>query len=345
MQGGNTVVAAVWAPGVLSGADAVAESVAAKDLTNLYRTSCYIRDKERYQAFCAMYAVMRVVDDRVDDLLAQPHLTPSDRAQVVQVVEAWHRAVRACLSGRQPESEDRVACDHPFIDELLVAFAGAVEQFPVPAKLWDDFFAAMLHDLERERFVTYGQFLEYAEGAAVAPTTIYLHLITAERGENGYVFDPPRGFAITRCGRALGRFAYLAHVLRDLRKDLLTGEHSLIYLAADDMMAHDVTVNSLRSDAARGAAGSQLRALVRDLAERASGLAEEGRSYLAALDGRLSVDRAFVLELIVGIYEGVLLKIASCSHDVMTEEHRLTSNEEERIALEIAAAQGLALAT
>ncbi len=51
MQRGNTVVAAVWAPGVLSGGDAVVESIAAKDLTNLYRTSCYLRDKERYQAF------------------------------------------------------------------------------------------------------------------------------------------------------------------------------------------------------------------------------------------------------------------------------------------------------
>jgi phytoene synthase len=338
LQGANTAVAVVWAPGALSGPNGVAESIAARDLTNLYRTSCYFRDKERYRAFCAMYAVMRVVDDRVDTLLAQPHVASSHRAQAREVVAAWRRVVSAGLSGRRPAAEDLVGCDHPHSDELVVAFADAVERFPVPVQLWDDFFAAMLQDLERSRFATYGQFLEYAVGAAVAPTTIYLYLISAERRGDKNVFAAPPDFDIIRCGRALGRFAYLAHVLRDLRQDLTTGEHGLLYLAADDMVAHGVTVASLRRDAAARTAGPQQRALVRDLAGRASKLAQKGRRYLAALDGRLSVDRAFVLELIVGIYEGVLRKIASCSHDVMAERHRLTGSEKERIARAIAAA-------
>lgn len=45
----------------------------------------------------------------------------------------------------------------------------------------------------------------------------------------------------------------------------------------------------------------------------------------------------------MGIYEGVLGKIVSCSHDVMAERHRLTTAERGRIALEIASAQGVAL--
>ena len=332
------MVEAVWTPGALSGAHGVAESIAAKDLTNLYRTSCFFRDKERYQAFCAMYAVMRVVDDRVDNLLAQPHLAASDRVQAAGKVAAWHRVARVCLSGRKPAPEDCAVCDHPHIGELLVAFADAVERFPVQVQLWDDFFAAMLQDLECNQFATYRQFLDYAAGAAVAPTTIYLHLISAERRADESVFDAPRDFDVMRCGRALGRFAYLAHVLRDLRQDLMTGEQGLLYLAADDMAAHGVTVESLRRDAGAGNAGLQQRTLVRDLANRASRLAQEGRRYLAVLDGRLSVDRAFVLELIVGIYEGVLRKITSCSHDVMAERHRLTDSEKEWIAHEIAAA-------
>lgn len=291
MRRPNTVVEAVWAPGVLSGADAVAESIAANDLTNLYRTSCFFRDRERYRAFCAMYAVMRVVDDRVDNLLAQPHLAPSDRAGTVEAVKAWRRAVRACSSGHPPASEDLVRCNHPHIEELLGTFSHAVERFPVPAKLWDDFFAAMLDDLERDRFATYDQFLEYAKGAAVAPTTIYLHLIAAELRENEHVYEVAREFDIMRCGRALGRFAYLAHVLRDLREDIMTGEHGLLYLAEDDMAAHGVTVESLRRDAADETACPRLRTLIRELVERASTLAREGRTYLSTLEGRLSADR------------------------------------------------------
>jgi phytoene synthase len=337
VRGADTAIEAVWAPGALSGADGVVESIAAKDLNNLYRTSCYFRDKKRYQAFCAMYAVMRVVDDRVDNLLAQPRPACSALAHARKVVTAWHRVVSACLSGCQPASEDVGGCDHPYANELLLAFVDAVEQFPVPVQLWDDFFAAMRQDLAGNRFGTYGQFLEYAAGAAVAPTTIYLHLICAEPRGREHVFDVPQGFDVMRCGRALGRFAYLAHVLRDLRQDLATGEHGLLYLAADDMAAHGVSLASLRRDARAGTASPQQRALVRDLADRASTLAQEGRRCLAAIDGRLSVDRAFVLELIVRVYERVLSKIASCSYDVMGERHRLTSGEKKRIALEVAA--------
>lgn len=340
MQGVNTTVDVTWAPGTLSGSSGVAEAIAAKDLNNLYRTSCYFRDIERYRAFCAMYAVMRVVDDRVDDLLAQPHIASSTWAQSLAVVTAWHHVVRACLSGCRPAAADCLGCDHPHIVELVDAFADAVARFPVPVQLWDNFFAAMLRDLNCSRFATYRQFLEYTAGASVAPTTIYLHLITAERRWGDNVFEAPRDFDIMGCGRALGRFAYLAHVLRDLRQDLIIGEHGLLYLAADDMTTHGVTVASLQRCARAGTASPQQRALVGDLAQRAWTLALEGRKCLAALDGKLSADRAFVLELIVGIYEGVLRKIASCSHDVMGERHRLTSGEKERIALGIAPAQG-----
>ena len=61
----------IWCPGSLSGTDGTAEAIAAIDFNNLYRTSCYFVDPERYRAFCALYAIMRVVDDRVDEVLAQ----------------------------------------------------------------------------------------------------------------------------------------------------------------------------------------------------------------------------------------------------------------------------------
>ncbi len=340
----NLEVASIWTPGSLEGVYAVAESIAAKDRNNLYRASCYFREEERYRAFCASYAIMRIVDDRVDGFLAKPHASAEDRARETRAVEGWSHVISALLNDDTPAPCDVTKTDQQGIGELLAAFADSVDQFPIPGRLWDDFFAAMHHDLQCGQFSTYDQYLEYTAGASVAPTTIYLHLILGEpRGRRG-AFHPPQDFDIVQCGRALGRFAYIAHILRDLREDLMTGESGLLYLAADDMAAHGVTATSLRLDASAGTAGPQQRALVRDLAERAWSMAQEGRRYLAALDGRLSVDRTFVLELIVGIYEGVLRKIASCSYDVMAERHRLTSSEKERITLEIAAAQGLMIA-
>lgn len=335
----GSVVASIWGPGSLRGDDAVAESIAARDRNNLYYTSCYFREEERYRAFCASYAIMRIVDDRVDRFLSKAYVSAENRAREFSVVEAWHEVISAYFAGEAPAPHVAAQTDQPQIGRLFSSFAVAMEQFPVPERLWDDFFASMGQDLRRGRFATYGQFLEYAAGASVAPTTIYLHLISGEPCEERRIFQPPGDFDIVRCGRALGRFAYIAHILRDLREDLMTGGRGLIYLAADDMAAFGVTVESLRRDAAARIASPQLRALVRELVERASTQAREGRTHLSTLGGRLTADRKFVLELIVGIYEATLGKIVSCSHDVMAERHRLTSTEKERIARRIAASR------
>ena len=61
----------VWGPGSLSGLYAIVEEIAAKDLNNLYRTSCFFADPNRYKSFCAVYAVMRIVDDRLDEIIAR----------------------------------------------------------------------------------------------------------------------------------------------------------------------------------------------------------------------------------------------------------------------------------
>ncbi|UCD25644.1 MAG: squalene/phytoene synthase family protein [Gemmatimonadota bacterium] len=341
----DLAVGSIWSPGSLDGVFATAEAVAAKDCNNLYRASCYFRDGERYRAFCASYAIMRIVDDRVDGFLAKRNASAEDRECVIRVVEAWHRIVSVCLSGDTPAPYDVRQTEQDGVDELLEALRESVWLFPVPAGLWDDFFGAMHDDLQRSRFSTYCQFLQYTAGASVAPTTIYLHLITGEPCSEGGIFGPPQDFDIVQCGRALGRFAYIGHILRDLRVDLLTGETGLLYLAADDMATHGVTVESLRRDAESRTASPGLRALVSELVERGRTLASEGRTHLSMLSGGLSADRAFVLELIVGIYEAVLDKIASCSHNVMAERHRLTIVEKGMIAQRIAASLGMTLTT
>ncbi len=61
------------------------------------------------------------------------------------------------------------------------------------------------------------------------------------------------------------------------------------------------------------------------------------------LQRTLSRDRAFILELIVRIYEAALDRIESCSCDPMTGAHRLTEVEKKEIAGSLAAGMGLVL--
>ncbi len=321
---------------------AVAEEIAAKDLNNLYLTSSYFTDPERYRAFCALYAVMRIVDDRIDDIPSRRQFTAADREREHAVVHAWHRALTGTPEST-PTAGQIAGCDTPQARDLLHAASEAMRLFPVPFRLWDNFFAAMHQDIECPRFATYRDFLDYTEGASVAPTTIYLYLICASPAAAGEPYRPPPDFEIIDCGRALGTFAYLGHILRDLAQDLATGEEGLLYLAADDMEARGVNEAILRADATRKRASEPVLALVRALVERSWAAHREGRELLRPLAGRLAPDRAFIIELIVTIYERVIAKIAACNYDPLRGDHRLTMAEKQRIVRDTAARVGYRL--
>jgi phytoene/squalene synthetase len=314
--------------------DAVAEAIAAYDANNLYRTSCFFRDPERYRAFCAQYAIMRLVDDRIDALPARAFLTPAEVAAERDVVDAWRGAVEAIYEGQNLRHGMLDRTGYVQARELLTALRSALHLFPVPRLLWRNFFDAMARDVEQPRFRTYSEFLAYAEGAAVAPTTIYLYLLTSRTpGDRPYL--PPAGFDLLRCGRALGLFAYLAHILRDLPDDVggNRGAHGegLLYVAEDDLARYQLTPGMLYEDRVRGCSRAALRQLVSTLMVRSRAALTEGQRYLTVLNGQLSPDCAFILRLIVAFYVKTLQKIEACGCDPMLRRHTLTEAEKEAI--------------
>ncbi len=324
----------------LAASYAVAEAIAARDQNNLYLVSRYFADPEKYRAFCAFYAVMRLVDDRIDAIPSRTELSPEARAFEHRVVEIWERMVEACGTGEVPdlaEIPEGLPADVP---DLLQAFADASRRFPVPGSLWRNFFAAMHRDLEDKRFATYRDFLDYTEGAAVAPTTIYLFLVASRSPGAGEPYRLPEGFDLIGSGRQLGIFAYLGHILRDLAADLATGKEGLLYIAADDLAAFGITEEMLFADLARHEAGPQLRALVSELVDRARVFLDHGRELLRALDGTLTPDCAFILELIVTIYQEVVDRIVACSYDPMAGGHHLSVGDKKRIAFRLATREG-----
>jgi phytoene/squalene synthetase len=310
----------------LSGIDVIAESIASRDNNNLYRTSCFFGEVDRYRAFCAQYAVMRVIDDRIDALPSRVGLSKRARRREQEIVGAWRRSVRAAHSGEPIDPNDLRQLPDPIAQPLLEGLVLAFKQFPVPLDLWEKFFDSMMTDLTGSRFARYEDFLNYAEGASTAPTTIYLYLLAAERQPDGHYQLPP-DFELIRCGRALGVFAYLGHILRDLPDDLMTGEEGLLYLAGDDLQRHRLTEEVLFANLAAGRAGNELRGLVAKLVERARTALSEGRSYLTGMMARLRPDCAFILRLIIAIYEAILDKIAACDFDPMARRHLLTDVE------------------
>ncbi|MFG1691451.1 phytoene/squalene synthase family protein [Gemmatimonadota bacterium] len=323
-------------PKTVSGVHSVAEEIAAADLNNLYMTSCFFSDPEKYSAFCAFYAVMRVVDDRIDDLPSRAGLSEEDRRAEHDAVQAWEEGIAACYAGWPPEQPTLDRCGHDQAGELLDAVAISLRSFRVPSVLWEDFFRAMHRDIDRPRFETWREFLRYTEGASVAPTTIYLFLLASRHDSTDAHYRPPESFAFHSCGYHLGIFAYLGHIVRDLAEDLGTGREGLLYFAHEDMEAHGVTERMLFEDLARRRASPETRALVADLSGRAREHLGRGRGLLGGADSWLEQDCLFILELIITIYERVIDKIESCSFDPLAGQHRLSGEEKRQVIQEVA---------
>ena len=72
----------------------VCEKVAAKDRSNLYLTSQFFEDRARYDAFIAMYAVMRLVDDFIDNVPDKAAAPASVRAELKAELDRWERRIR-----------------------------------------------------------------------------------------------------------------------------------------------------------------------------------------------------------------------------------------------------------
>ncbi len=306
-------------------APGLAEAIAAKDLNNLYLTSCYFADPARYEAFCSLYALMRVIDDRVDDL-------PQDAARFDatgehEVLRSWEEALFAAADGETPAPGLGDRCGMAAARQLVVGAAEAMERFPFPHSLWRNFFVAMHRDVEQTRFETYREFLDYTEGASVAPTSIYLYLVAAGDPAGAGVYLLPDGFDLIRCGRQLGVFSYLAHILRDMALDLGTGERGLLYVAREDLTRFGLDEAMLRQDLARRRARASLRELAAELARRAGAARNRGVAYLEALDGKLEPDCAFILEIILDIYGKALDKLEAASFDPMGGRHHLSLEE------------------
>jgi len=320
----------------------VTEAIASRDRNNLYVTSSFFRDPIKYRAFCAYYALMRVVDDRIDNLPSPSSRCAELRKRELDVVAAWERVVRSSCRDIHPTASMLASCDFAEAEAVCESFIASYRVFPVPIRLWTNFFAAMRSDLVASEFVRWSDFLTYAEGATVAPTTIYLSLIVARRDVTMGSCEFPRGFDLYNCGRHLGLFAYLGHIIRDLAADI-TSTATRLCLVREDMLAHGVSPEILRSEALNRRASPATRRLVGQLLQRARRHLAQGRALVELIHGSLDSDCRFILELINSMYEHIIAKIESTGCDPMAKRHHLTQREQAEIVHQVAARTGFSL--
>lgn len=161
-------------------------------------------DAERYECFQHCYRSMRRLDDLVDHRKERPEpISASEQELLGGMLADWLTAVK------QGSTEPEVSRLNDWR-----------RKYALPLWPWERLVVAMQHDLRARSFPSWLIFRRYTEGAAIAPAAIFIYL--AARDAASLSASRARDIALP-----LALFAYLVHIIRDLRKDLARG---LFYL-------------------------------------------------------------------------------------------------------------------
>jgi len=253
--------------------DAVAacETIAKGNNSTLFHAAALL-PRYRRDVFCVAYAAMRVIDDAVDaEFLGLP---PSERehrrAAMAAKVESWRRqTAEQATQGPLP----------PLVARGFDLVIHPTDLGPAP---WDGLAAALQEDVAEAPMADWAAFERYAEGATVAPATIFIYLLSCREVPGGLVHGLPR---VCRYYAAdLGVFCYLVHILRDLARDAGAQGPD----APGPRLAHRLIT---LPDAALDAAGLDRRSLSDALAEREATPDPDPRLDHLAADLLMRTDR------------------------------------------------------
>jgi phytoene/squalene synthetase len=187
-------------------------------------------DEERYCAARVCYKFMRAIDDLIDNHKAANRLIAEDkRMEFIADVNTWLKKI-AINNDCNPENDGLIK---------------TIEKFRLPLWPLEEFAKSMIYDINNDGFPTLAAYLDYTQGASVAPASIFVHLSGLSL-ENGNYVKP--AFDVREAATPCAIFSYLVHIIRDFQKDQF---NNLNYFADDLILKHGLTRQEL-SDIAHG---------------------------------------------------------------------------------------------
>lgn len=228
----------------------------------------------------ALYAFARIADDFADE--------PEYEGVRLERLHEWRGRLHDL--GRRPAT-------HP----VFVALGAALKEFDLPVEPFDDLLSAFIQDVEKKRYATFDEVLDYCRRSANPVGRIVLMV-------HGY-----RTPELFRFSDAICTALQLANFWQDLSVDL---KKDRIYIPEEDFREFGYTEADLRM----GVVNEKFRGLMRFQVNRTRSLFEEGRPLPDKLAWPLS------WEIRLTWYGGreVVRKIRKMGFDTLTARPVLT---------------------
>ncbi len=271
-------------------------------------------DDRRYHAAKVCYKFMRMIDDLVDDRKSREEaISCMERDMLIDQVNSWIRCLLKSPGG------------DPFLEELI----DTITTFKIPVELFYNFSRSMIFDLHHDGFETFDEFLEYSEGASVAPASIFVHLCCLNE-ENGNYTLP--GFDVITVARPCALFSYIVHIIRDFQADQLA---NLNYFSNDLLEKHQLSSSDLKEIARNGEIPGTFRDLITGYLSKAQEYAQQTVREIENLSQQLEGRYLLSLELIYELYRMVYDRIDPLKGKFTTRELNPSSDEIKEMVMKV----------
>ena len=271
-------------------------------------------DEKRYHAARVCYKFMRMIDDLIDDRKAlEESISCLEKEKLSKKVNSWID----CL--------DKVPEDDPFYTELV----HTISTFKIPLELFHRFAKSMIHDINHDGFATLEEFMEYAEGASVAPASIFVHLSCLSEKDGEY-YSPD--YDIIEIARPCAIFSYLVHIIRDFQEDQ---QNNLNYFARDILKRNNLLPSDLRAIADGAPIPQEFRKVIGEYHEHARTYMDLTWKELQGLQTKLGGRYLLSLHIIFQLYKMVFDRIDVKQGQFTREELNPTPAEIKELVMRV----------
>jgi 15-cis-phytoene synthase len=260
--------------------------------TSFYYSFLVLPSQQR-RAIVAVWDFCRAVDDAVDETEEQ-----AAGMSAREAVACWRSELACAYSGGAPQTPEARGLQ-PFITE-----------FQLPRQAFEDVIDGVAMDLDKTRYETFEELLQYCRRVASAVGMICIQIF-------GCRSEGSREHALH-----LGIALQLTNILRDVKTDL---EHGRLYLPLEDLRQTGCRIEDL----ARGAMTGEVTRLMAFECRRAREFYRRAATALPAEDRQ----RLAAAEIMRAVYYETLERIEARGYDVFSGPTRVPRPVQALIAL------------